>query len=99
AGTPAGSRSVQRAARALADKQNADGGFNYSGRGASGIDDTAAALQALVAVRGSGARAVRRATSYLVAHQNADGGFALQPPGRSNSQSTAFAVQGLLAAG
>ena len=79
-------------------KQNADGGFNFSRRGgASGVDDTAAALQALASVRGSLARSVARRRSC--AARDPDGGFALQPPGRSNAQSTAFAVQGLLAAG
>jgi energy-coupling factor transport system substrate-specific component len=100
AGTSYRSAALQRAARSLERQQNGDGGFNFARRGgASGIDDSAAALQALASVRGGGARAVRRAAAYLARHQNPDGGFALQPPGRSNSQSTAFAVQALLAAG
>jgi hypothetical protein len=88
------------AARWIAARQNRDGGFNFAGRGsASGIDDTAAAVQALAVVRGRRARAVRRAATFIARRQNPDGGFPLQPGGPSNAQSTAWAIQGLLAAG
>lgn len=91
---------MQRAARALERQQNTDGGFNFAGRGGpSGIDDTAAVMQALATVRGGGARPVRRAAAFIVRQQNPDGGLPLQIRGRSNAQSTAFAVQGLIAAG
>jgi energy-coupling factor transport system substrate-specific component len=96
----AGVRSgVRRSARWIASQQNPDGGFNFAGRGAqSGIDDTSAPLQALVAVGGH-RKAVRRAARFLVRRQNPDGGFPLSPGGASNAQSTAWAVQGLAAVG
>jgi Prenyltransferase and squalene oxidase repeat len=80
----------------LASQQGGDGGFGFaSGGGASDIDDTGAALEAL----GRGGTATARAVGYLRRHQNRDGGFPSQPGGESNAQSTAWAVQGLLAAG
>ncbi len=101
AGRPAGDARVRRAARWLAGQQNADGGFNFGGRGGpSGIDDTAAALQGLRAAgRERAAPGVRRAARFVARRQNADGGFPLVPHGPSNSQSTSWAVQGLVAAG
>jgi energy-coupling factor transport system substrate-specific component len=89
---------VKRAGRFIAAQQNADGGFSFARKGgASGIDDTAAALQAVVAA-GRGGRAVARAAAFLRTRQNRDGGFPLAPGGASNAQSTAFAIQALLAA-
>jgi energy-coupling factor transport system substrate-specific component len=80
----------------LARQQNGDGGFSFaSGGGASDIDDTGAALEAL----GRGGSASARAVRYLRHNQNADGGFPSEPGGDSNAQSTAWAIQGLLAAG
>jgi energy-coupling factor transport system substrate-specific component len=96
-GLGAGSRSVRRAAGWLARRQNRDGGFSFSGRGPSGVDDTAAAVMALATA--GRARAAARGAAWIAARQNPDGGFALQPPGRSNAQSTALAVQALVAVG
>ena len=98
-GLRASSRRVQRAARWIESRQNANGSFNFARRGAPGtVDDTAGALQALAAAR-RGGRAPRRALAYLLARQNRDGGFAFQPPGRSNSQSTALTVQAMVSMG
>lgn len=82
----------------LERQQDSDGGFNYAtAGGASDVDDTGAALEALA---GSGdAGAVGRAVAFLRAHQNRDGGFPSSPGQESNAQSTAWAVQGLLAVG
>jgi energy-coupling factor transport system substrate-specific component len=100
AGRPAGDRAVRAAVRWVARQQNRDGGFGFARRGApSGVDDTAGALQALVAGGRRASRGVRRAAAFLAAQQNADGGLPLQPGSASNAQSTAWAVQGLLAAG
>jgi energy-coupling factor transport system substrate-specific component len=100
AGRSTSSRVVRSAGRWLASQANPDGGFNFAGRGGpSGIDDTGAAVQGLVAAGRKGTRTVRRAARFLTGHQNSDGGFALVPGGASNAQSTAWAVQGLLAAG
>ncbi len=99
AGRPASSAAVRDGAAFIAGQANADGGFNFAGRGgASGADDTGAALQALAAAGRRRSRVVRRAAGWLEAHQNSDGGFALQA-GSSNAQSTAWAIQGLIAAG
>ena len=100
---------AQRAARApignerawLARQQNADGGFSFAQRGdPSDVDDTAGAIEALVAA-GAGAGTgmpIPRATRFLERTENPDGGFPLEPGGDSNAQSTAWAVQALLAA-
>jgi prenyltransferase beta subunit len=91
---------VRKAAAWVAGQQNRDGGWNFAGRGApSGIDDTAGALQALVAAGRSRRGAVARAAAFLTRTQNPDGGFPLQPGAGSNAQSTAWAVQALVAAG
>jgi len=70
---------VRRAASWLAGQQNRDGGWNFAGRGApSGIDDTAGALQALVAAGRSRRGAVARAAGFIARNQNPDGGFRYQ---------------------
>ena len=98
AGHPASS--LGASTRWLASQQNPDGGFNFGGRGgASGVDDTAAALEGLAAGGAGRSRAAIRAVLFLARQQNRDGGFPLVPGQASNAQSTAFAVQGLLAAG
>jgi energy-coupling factor transport system substrate-specific component len=100
AGRPARDRTVRAAAGWIASQHNPDGGFNFAGRGGrSGIDDTAAALQALVAAGKRRTQTAARAASYLAARQNPDGGMPLQAGDDSNAQSTAWAVQGLVAAG
>jgi energy-coupling factor transport system substrate-specific component len=91
---------VRKAAAWVVTQQNRDGGFNFGGRGApSGVDDTAGALQALVAAGRSRRGAVARAAVFVARTQNSDGGFPLQPGAGSNAQSTAWAVQALVAAG
>ncbi len=80
----------------IARQQDSDGGFNFGAAGgASDVDDTGAALEAL----GGGTRVAGRAVRFIRAEQNSDGGFPSQPGAESNAQSTAWAVQGLLAAG
>jgi len=99
AGYASGNPVVRDAGRWIAGQQNADGGFGFAGGGGSSdVDDTAAALQALVdaGVRG---RAPARAVAFVVRAQNPDGGFPQQVGGGSNAQSTAWAIQGLVAAG
>lgn len=99
-GRPRGDRVVRAAAGWLGGQHNADGGFNFAGRGGpSGIDDTAAALQGLVAAGKRATRTVARAAAFVAAQQNADGGMALSPEAPSNAQSTAWAIQALVAAG
>ena len=99
-GRPRSDRAIRAAAGWLAGQHNADGGFNFAGRGGpSGIDDTAAALMGLVAAGKRSTRTVSRAAAFLAARQNADGGLPLTPGGASNAQSTAWAIQAFVAAG
>ncbi|HEX8158735.1 MAG TPA: prenyltransferase/squalene oxidase repeat-containing protein [Solirubrobacteraceae bacterium] len=100
AGRPRSDAAIRAAARWLARQRNGDGGFNFGGRGGtSGIDDTAAALQALAAAGQRRSATVRRAGTFLARRQNSDGGMPLTPGDDSNAQSTAWAIQGLVAAG
>lgn len=94
-GVRASSPVIRRAARWLERHQNRDGGFNVGGRGASGIDDTSSAAQALVLAGRRGA--ARRAARFLARQQGPQGGFPLVRNGPLNSQSTAYAVQALVA--
>jgi hypothetical protein len=93
------SREVRAAAHYLLGAQNRDGGYGFSEKAASDIDDTGAVLQALAAAGRRGSPAVDRAVRFLRRSQGADGGFAQMPGGDSNAQSTAWAIQGLVAAG
>ena len=95
----AGASGARRAAAWLARAENPDGGFSFGVRGdPSDVDDTAAAIEALVAAPPR-RNVVARARRYLQAQENRDGGFPLMPGGPSNAQSTAWAVQALVAAG
>jgi energy-coupling factor transport system substrate-specific component len=99
AGEPRSAPATRRAAAWLARQQNRDGGFSFATRGAgSDVDDTAAAVQALVAAGGR-ERAVARGLAFLRRHQNGDGGFPLLPGSSSNAQSTGWALQAFAAAG
>ena len=101
AGSSADNAIVSDAGRWIAAQQDSDGGFGFAGRGGGeDVDDTAAALQAVVDASGRrGGAVVARAVAYLRRAQNPDGGFPQQPGGESNAQSSAWAVQGLDAAG
>ena len=100
AGYPAGSPTVQDAARWLMRQQEHDGGFGFGARGGgSDVDDTAAVLQALVQARVPERPVIARASAFLVRAQNLDGGYPQQRGGVSNAQSSAWAVQGLVASG
>ena len=100
AGRSRNDRTVRAATAWLINQHNSDGGYNFAGKGGrSGIDDTAAALQALVSAGKRRSKTVSRAANFLAAQQNADGGMALTPGQGSNAQSTAWAIQGLKAAG
>lgn len=100
-GSSVRTKRVRRAAEFVARQQNADGGFSFATKGStSGVDDTAAALQALVAAGRSRSRgAVPRAVRFLRGRQAADGGFGASSGLPSNAQSTSWAIQGFVAAG
>jgi energy-coupling factor transport system substrate-specific component len=96
---------VKAAGRWIAAQENHDGGFGFSGHSASGaggasdVDDTAAALQALIDAGVRSGPTVKHALAFLIAAQNPDGGYPQERGGESNAQSTSWAVQGLIAAG
>jgi len=96
-GVSASSGTIRSAGRWIERHQNDDGGFNVGGRGASGIDDTASAVQALRIARRT--EAARRGGTFLARQQASNGGFPLSRGAAPNAQSTAYAVQGLVAAG
>jgi energy-coupling factor transport system substrate-specific component len=104
AGYPPSDPRVRAAGRWLTAQQDPDGGFGFAGRspigrgGGSDVDDTAAALQALVDAGVRTGPVVAHATAFLVRAQNPDGGYPQQQGGESNAQSTAWAIQGLIAA-
>lgn len=90
---------IEAAGSWLIAQQNADGGFSFGTRGdPSDVDDTAAAMQGIVAAGHSAPRALARAIAYLRDAENGDGGFPQQRGGESNAQSTAWAIQGMVAA-
>jgi len=94
AGEPVSPQTVRFVARA----QTRSGGFSWARGLPPDTDDTAAAVQALVAsgVRGT---SIARALVYLRTRQRPDGGFELQPGTGSNVQSTSWAIQAFVAAG
>lgn len=87
-----------RTARYLLARQSRSGGWSWRSGIAPDSNDTAAAIQALVALRVRGAP-IRRGLAYLRRQQNRDGGFELQTGRGSDAQSTAWAIQAFLAAG
>ncbi len=101
AGSSADNRLVSDAGHWIAAQQDSDGGFGFAVRGGGeDVDDTAAALQAVIDANAQhGSTVVARAVVYLRRAQNPDGGFPQQSGGESNAQSTSWAVQGLDAAG
>lgn len=91
---------VRTAATWLTAQQNRDGGWSFATKGGgSDVDDTAAAVQALIAAGRPAAGPTRRALAFLRRQQNADGGFPLLPGSSSNAQSTAWALQAFAVAG
>jgi prenyltransferase beta subunit len=99
-GHSAGFPAIGGAAGWIERQQNGDGGFGFGAHGSSSdVDDTAAALEALVDANARKAPVLKAALGFLIRAQNLDGGYPQQPGGESNAQSTAWAVQGLVAVG
>jgi hypothetical protein len=98
-GRSAAARPVSAATRWLVRHQGDDGGFSATGGGGSFVDETGAAIQALVAGGRRQGKALGRSLAYLRRVQNEDGGYGQSEGYRSNAQSTAWAVQGIVAAG
>lgn len=85
--------------------QNPDGGFSWSTSFASDSNDTAAAIQSLVAARNSGLgssgvnSAIEKAKDYLLTTQNPDGGFVYEVGSDSDTASSSWAVLALSSLG
>ena len=92
-------RPVSRATvRFLLGRQRRSGGWSWARTGGADSNDTAAAIQALRALR-VGGKPIDRGLAYLRQLQNRDGGFELTTGRGSDAQSTAWAIQAFLAAG
>lgn len=95
AGQPVTSREVKW----LVAQQNADGGWGWAPGLASDTNDTAAAVEALIAAgQSADSNSVSRALTFIRSKQLADGGFAYSGS-KSDADSTAWVVQALLASG
>ena len=85
--------------------QNPDGGFSWSTSFGSDSNDTAAAIQALIAARNSGLgssgvnSAIEKAKDYLLTTQNPDGGFVYEIGSDSDTASSSWAVLALSSLG
>lgn len=93
-GEPVSAQTVRFVTRA----QTKSGGFAWASGLRPDTDDTAAAVQALVAtgVRGT---SITRALAFIRTRQRPDGGFEMQAGAGSNVQSTSWAIQAFVAAG
>jgi hypothetical protein len=78
--------------------QTRSGGFAWAVGLRPDTDDTAAAVEALVAAGTKGAP-IARALAFLRTREQPDGGFELQHGTGSNVQSTSWAIQAFVAAG
>lgn len=96
----AAGENVSRSVEWLISQQNEDGGFAWAAGEKSDYDDTAAAVQALIASGISrDSEVVQRALDYLKTGQNDDGGFRYFGSSPSNAASDAWVIQALVAAG
>jgi hypothetical protein len=92
---------LDEAATWLKSAQTASGGYPFQTGDVNDVDDTAAAIQALVAAGVSPQdQAVQGALAFLRANQNDDGGFvSFANDPRSTAESTAWAIQAIRASG
>ena len=95
------SQIVQASKEYIIDNQNDGGGWGFAVGRMSDVDDTAAAIMALIAAgEDSDSEVIRRALGYLKACQRDDGGFPWNPTSdTSNSLSTSWAVCAITASG
>ncbi|WP_456370158.1 DUF4430 domain-containing protein [Geoglobus sp.] len=96
----AAGENASRSADWLISQQNDDGGFAWAVGEKSDYDDTAAAVQALIASGVSrDSEVIQKALEYLKTGQNDDGGFRYFGNSSSNAASDAWIIQALVAAG
>ncbi len=91
---------VSKSVEWLKTQQNDDGGFAWVSGERSDFDDTAAAIQALIAAgEPRDSETIKRALEYLKTGQNDDGGMRYFGSSASNAASDAWTIQALVAAG
>jgi prenyltransferase beta subunit len=96
----AAGENVSKSVEWLKKHQNDDGGFAWAVGERSDYDDTAAAIQALIAAgEPRDSRVIKRALEYLKTGQNEDGGFRYFGNSSSNAASDSWIIQALVAAG
>ena len=96
----ASGENVTKSAEWLKSQQNNDGGFAWAVGEKSDYDDTAAAIQALIAAgEPKDSEVIKKALDYLKTGQNDDGGFRYFGNSSSNAASDAWIIQALVAAG
>ncbi|WAI02420.1 helical backbone metal receptor [Methanogenium organophilum] len=84
----------------LKTQQNEDGGFGWAVGAESDCDDTASAIEALIAGdTPQNDPVIRDAIAFLKAQQQADGGFNYGGSSATNSASDSWVIQALVAAG
>uniref|UniRef100_A0A7J2TJP8 PKD domain-containing protein n=1 Tax=Archaeoglobus fulgidus TaxID=2234 RepID=A0A7J2TJP8_ARCFL len=91
---------VSKSVEWLKAQQNPDGGFAWAPGEESDFDDTAAAIQALIAANEPRkSEVIKRALDYLKSGQNEDGGMRFFGNSASNAASDAWTIQALVSAG
>jgi len=91
---------ISKSVEWLKSQQNEDGGFSWVLGGESDFDDTAAAIQALIAGgEPRDSEVIQRALEYLKKGQNEDGGMSYEEGLQSNAASDSWAIQALVSAG
>ncbi len=91
---------VSKTVKWLINQQNTDGGFGWAPGQPSDYDDTAAAIQALVASNVScDSYVIKEAFEYLKTGQNDDGGFRYFGNSSSNAASDSWVIQAIVACG
>lgn len=96
----AAGENVSESVEWLKAQQSEDGGFAWAVGEKSDYDDTAAAIQALIAAgEPKDSETIRKALDYLKTGQNEDGGFRYFGNSSSNAASDAWVIQALVAVG
>ena len=91
---------VNKSVEWLKEQQNEDGGFAWAVGEKSDFDDTAAAIQALIAAgEAKDSEVIQKALNYLKQGQNEDGGMRYFGNSASNAASDSWTIQALVAAG
>ena len=94
----ANSTIIQSSMNFIKSNQNGDGGWNWAVGGTSDVDDTAAAIMALIAAKESASSTVIvNALSYIKSKQMDNGGF--ESWGATNPGTDSWAIDAIVAAG